>query len=32
MYFREKHKINLKYSNLRRSEIHIKVLKYAKIW
>ena len=32
MYFREKHKINLKYSNLAYSKIHIKVLKYPKIW
>ncbi len=32
MYFREKHKINLKYSNLERSKIHIKFLKYPKIW
>ncbi len=32
MYFREKHKINLKYSNLEQSKIHIKLLKYVKIW
>ena len=32
MYFREKHKINLKYSNLEQFKIHIKFLKYAKIW